>query len=273
MSVRPSRLIATPYEKVWGTGALAPWFADSDKRIGEVWFTAPEGKLPILVKLIFTSDRLSVQVHPDDAYAAAHEGGAAGKTEMWHVLRAQPGASIGLGFREPLTRQRLREAALSGEIERLVNWTSVRAGDTYFTPAGTVHAIGAGIALCEIQQNADITYRLYDYGRPRELHLEKALQVADLGSHPGRAVPQDLGNGWQLLASCPYFRTEKATLSSPLDYRPDPARFHLLIVIEGLGTLAGEAFTAGQVWLAPEGAPAFSIAPDGPVTLLCTYVP
>ena len=115
------------------------------------------------MKLLFTSERLSVQVHPDDG-----EDGPRGKTEMWHILEAEPGAAIALGFREPITRERLREATRTGEIERLLNWMPVKAGETYFTPAHTVHAIGAGIVLCEIQQNSDVTYRLWDYGRPRE---------------------------------------------------------------------------------------------------------
>src|SRR5581483_12008505 len=109
----------------------------------------------------------------------------------WHILEAEPGASIALGFREPITRQRLWEASHSGEIEQLLNWIPVRAGETYFTPSHTVHAIGAGIVLLEIQQNSDVTYRLWDYGRPRELHLEKAAPIADLGVHPG-AVPDGL---------------------------------------------------------------------------------
>ena len=135
------------------------------------------------MKLLFTSERLSVQVHPDDG-----EDGPRGKTEMWHILRAEPGATIALGFREPITRERLRGIRRSGEIEQLVHWIPVQAGETYFTPAHTVHAIGGGIVLCEIQQISDVTYRLYDYGRPRELHLDKAAPISDLGAHPG-AVP------------------------------------------------------------------------------------
>ncbi len=152
-----------------------PWYLNSaQKKIGEVWF---EADLPLLVKFVFTSERLSVQVHPNDEFAAAHEN-SRGKTEMWYVLRADPGARLAIGFREAISRERLRESALSGEIEQLLNWIEVQAGDAFFVPAGTVHAIGGGLALCEIQQHSDITYRLYDYGRPRELHLDKAMQVA-----------------------------------------------------------------------------------------------
>src|SRR5262249_11355687 len=153
-----------------------------------------------------------------------------GKTEMWHILRAEEGARIALGFKEPLTRERLREAALSGEIEQSLQWFRVRAGETYFTPARTVHAIGAGIALCEIQQNSDVTYRLYDYGRPRELHLEQAVEVADLGPHRGPSTPVPITEDRQLLVHCDYFITEALTVREKLDYRADPERFHLLIV-------------------------------------------
>ena len=135
------RLQPSLREKVWGRTQLSPWFPDSAEKIGEAWYLTGR-ELPLLVKLIFTSERLSVQVHPDDG-----EDGPRGKTEMWHILAADPGATIALGFREPITRERLREATLSGEIEHLVNWVPVKAGETYFTPAHTVHAIGAGIVL------------------------------------------------------------------------------------------------------------------------------
>src|ERR1035438_7886254 len=118
-----------------------------------------------------------------------------GKTEMWHILEAAPGATIAMGFREPITRERLWEATRTGEVEHLLRWAPVEAGETYLIPAHTVHAIGAGIVLCEIQQNSDVTYRLWDYGRPREIHVEKAVPICDLGVHPGasRAVPVSEG--------------------------------------------------------------------------------
>src|SRR5215471_14235079 len=175
----PIRLTSSLRERVWGRTQLEPWYPEALRPIGESWFLS-DRELPLLVKLIFTRERLSVQVHPDDG-----EDGPRGKTEMWHILDAEPDATIALGFREPITRERLRETTRTGEIEQLLNWMPVKAGETYFTPAHTVHAIGAGIVLCEIQQNSDITYRLWDYGRPRELHLEKAASIADLGVHPG----------------------------------------------------------------------------------------
>lgn len=238
-----------------------PWYPTSSDKIGEVWF---EADLPILVKFVFTSDRLSVQVHPDDEFAAAHEK-SRGKTEMWYVLRAEPGARIALGLRQAISRERLRESALSGEIEELLNWVDVTAGDAFFVPAGTVHAIGGGLALCEIQQYSDITYRLYDYGRPRELHLDKALQVASTeASSPEPVV---------LPIDCKYFHTELAKTASPLRYTPEPGRFHLLIFVSGSGHIAEQPFREGETWMVPRGAVPFLIQPDEPVKFLRTWAP
>lgn len=264
--MKPTRLAVSFHEKIWGTTELQPWFPRREKKIGEVWFThAPE--LPLLVKFLFTSDRLSVQVHPADT------DGERGKTEMWHILRAEPGAAIALGFRQPVTRERLREAALSGEIEQLLNWIPVQAGETYYTPAHTVHAIGAGVALCEIQQQSDITYRLYDYGRPRELHLDKAVAISDLGCHPGAVIPRDAGQGRRVLVECPQFVTESLRLSGAATYPPPAHSFDLLITLEGQGTIAGAPFRPGEVWLIDGGGSEFELKPAGSARFLRTYVP
>ena len=167
----PLRLTPSFREKIWGSTRLEPWFPNSERKIGEVWFEGVD-HLPLLIKFLFTSEKLSVQVHPDDDYARVHHD-SRGKTEMWHILAAEPGARIAAGFREPITTDQLTAAALSGEIEDLLAWFEAMPGDTFFIPAGTVHAIGAGLVLCEIQQHSDVTYRLYDYGRPRELHLDQ----------------------------------------------------------------------------------------------------
>ena len=264
----PVRLPASFHAKIWGATALEPWFPPAREKIGEVWFEPPP-EVPILVKFLFTSARLSVQVHPRDDYARRHEN-SAGKTEMWHILRAEPGAEIALGFREPIGRERLREAAVSGEIENLLRWIPVKAGETYFTPAGTVHAIGGGLALCEIQQVSDVTYRLYDYGRERELHLEKASEVSDLGPHPGKAEPEIVGEGHQRLACCEYFETESLRMIRPERYRY--GRRHLLIVVEGQGTFGGQPCRAGEAWLAP-GEAEFEIVPEPSLHLLRTSIP
>lgn len=164
-------------EKPWGRMRLPPMFdAPSSKRIGEVCFTNGAG-LPLLAKYIFTDERLSVQVHPDDEQARGR-GLPSGKTECWYILEAEPEATLGLGLKREVAEDELRRAALDGAIEQLLNWRPVRAGDFFLVPAGTIHAIGGGLSLLEFQQNADVTYRLYDYGRPRELHIEDAVAVA-----------------------------------------------------------------------------------------------
>lgn len=162
--------------KPWGMDALpAPFIAEKGERIGEIWFDPPAQLDDVLVKYLFTSEKLSVQVHPSDAQAPA---GSRGKEECWLVLDAEPGASLAIGFREPIDADAMRAAALDGSIEGLLEWHPVQRGDFFYLPAGTVHAIGAGVTILEIQQNSDITYRLFDYGRPRELHLEESIAVA-----------------------------------------------------------------------------------------------
>jgi mannose-6-phosphate isomerase len=262
----PIRLQPSLRKKVWGKTHLAPWFADGGERIGEAWYLA-DRELPLLVKLIFTSERLSVQVHPDDG-----EDGPRGKTEMWYILAADPGAAIALGFREPITRQRLREATLDGEIEHLVNWMPVAAGETYFTPAHTVHAIGAGIVLCEIQQNSDVTYRLWDYGRPRPLHVEQAVPISDLTVHPGASHPVAIGKGHDTLVWSKHFVTEMVRLDSGEEFTPSAEKCQLWICVAGSGAIGGERVVPGEVWLLPESGGQAVITGDG-VSFLRTYVP
>jgi mannose-6-phosphate isomerase len=162
------------------------------KRIGEVWFEGTEGA-PLLGKYIFTSERLSIQDHPDEQYAR-ERGLAGGKEECWFVLDAEPGAVLGLGLTSAFDKEKLRRAALDSSIVDLVEWKPVQMGDYYYVPAGTVHAIGAGISLLEFQQNRDITFRLYDYGRPRDLHLDEGIAVARRGPYAdprsGKAEPE-----------------------------------------------------------------------------------
>lgn len=166
-------------EKPWGRDDLpAPFTAPPGKRIGEIWFEPPAALPQLLVKYIFTSEALSVQVHPSDAETLAKGLGRQGKEECWVIVDAEPGAVLGIGFEQPVTPEAMRAAALDGSIERLMQWHEVRSGDFFYIPAGTVHAVGAGISLIEVQQNSDVTYRLYDYGRPRELHLDDGVAVA-----------------------------------------------------------------------------------------------
>ena len=256
--MRPRRLEPRFLEKVWGSTRLAPWFPDSDQKIGEIWFETES--IPLLVKFIFTSDKLSVQVHPGDAYAREHHA-SCGKTEMWHILAAEPGARIAAGFREAVSEAQLGAAARSGEIEDLLEWFDARPGDTFFIPAGTVHAIGGGLVLCEIQQRSDVTYRLYDYGRLRELHLEHGVAVSDRGPHAARSIPAE-----ETLVSCEYFTTLRWNISGERTYFPE--RDSILIILAGSAQLNGEHASAGEVWYLP--APS-QIEIRGNVTILLTH--
>jgi mannose-6-phosphate isomerase len=201
------RIVAKP----WGRCDLSPWFTHlgGDERIGEIWFTHPELQdAELLVKYLFTSEKLSIQVHPD-AEAAAAAGLARGKDEAWIVLAAEPDASIALGLREPFSAEELRAGAENGRIEQMVEWRKVAAGDVFYSPAGTVHAIGAGLSLIEIQQNLDLTYRLYDYGRPRELHLDQGIAAAKPDAHSETCTPRNLEPGRALISRGPAFSVEK----------------------------------------------------------------
>jgi mannose-6-phosphate isomerase len=221
-------------------------------------------ELPLLIKFIYTHAALSVQVHPGDEYAAEHHR-CRGKTEMWYIVSAAPEATIALGFREAVTRERLKEAALSGEIEQFLNWVTPRPGDAFFTPAGTVHAIGAGIELWEIQENSDVTYRLFDYGRGRELHLEHALEVTNTGPFLGAPVP--------LPICCQWFCTDRMAFESSIHYEPDPDRWQVLIIVKGRGAIGDERFEEGQVWLVPAGAAGFEMQGERSIELLRSWVP
>ena len=172
------RLVAKP----WGRTDLPALFGHMTEAIGEVWFGSDSDDPPLLVKWLFTSDRLSVQVHPDDAQAAAR-GLPSGKEECWVVMAAEPGACLGIGTRMPLDVKALRAASHSGEIASLLEWKPVSAGDWFHIAPGTVHAIGAGVTLIEVQQHADVTYRLYDYGRPRALNIEDGVAVSRAGPY------------------------------------------------------------------------------------------
>jgi len=251
--MQPRRLKPEFFEKVWGSTHLEPWFPNRPEKIGEVWFHTPE--IALLVKFLFTTGKLSVQVHPGDEYARVHHN-SPGKTEMWHVLAAEPGARIAAGFREPVTEPQLRAAALSGEIENLLQWFEARPGDTFFIPAGTVHAIGAGLALCEIQQHSDVTYRLYDYGRPRELHLDDALNVIHYDRADARVVPTT-----PVLVECDHFHVSQWDIAGEEGHRSYGPTYY--IVCRGTGMISGQPTKAGDVWTVDE-----SVELHGPMTLL-----
>lgn len=197
----PTRMV----EKVWGRDALpAPFTATAGERIGEIWFQPPPEVPQILVKYLFTSEKLSVQVHPSDAAALP---GEAGKEECWLVLDAEPGAALAIGFTREVTPAEIAASARDGTIEDLLAWHPARAGDLFYLPAGTVHAIGPGLSLVEVQQTSDTTFRLYDYGRPRELHLERALAVASGGVYSAQHRRSIAGG--PVLVDGPHFRLDR----------------------------------------------------------------
>ena len=200
--------------KVWGRENLPPPFeAPAGERIGEIWFEPPPEFPQVLVKYLFTSEKLSVQVHPSDSQALP---GEAGKEECWLVLDAEPDASLAIGFDRNVSAEEMAFAARDGSIEQLLTWHPVQAGDLFYLPAGTVHAIGPGLALVEVQQNSDTTFRLYDYGRPRELHLERGLAVAK-GAPYDKVHRTSVTESGSDLVNSPYFRLVR------IEGRPDPA--------------------------------------------------
>jgi mannose-6-phosphate isomerase len=235
----PFRLAPWFSPRPWGRMSLRPWYTDTgtSEPVGEAWLTGPEslvetgamagrtlaavaaemgealvgagedGEFPLLVKLLFPSDKLSVQVHPDDAQAQAM-GQPRGKTECWYVLEAVPGATIALGLKAGATADVVRAAIAAGTMEDWMEWVPVSVGDMVFVDAGTVHAIGPGVVLLETQQTCDITFRMYDYGRPRELHVEQALGVMKMKTAAGKVAPRAM-DGFVRLIEQKYFVVDR----------------------------------------------------------------
>ena len=241
-------------EKVWGRRDLPAMFGHADDRaepVGEIWF-ADDADPDLLVKYLFTSEKLSIQVHPDDALARA-SGHRCGKEEAWYVLSAEPGAVIGAGFAQPLTPDQLRAAALDGTIETLMTWHPVQPGDFFHVPAGTVHAIGAGLSLVEIQQNVDLTYRLYDYGRPRPLQLDESIAAAQAGPF-APASPSAAGPAREVLAASDKFTIERLSHGAQHQVAASAASPAWLMPVAG-GCAAGDSvLPPGTVWLADDTA-------------------
>ena len=242
-------LLATKrVEKPWGRHTLWPGFADpapGGAPVGEIWFQTPDAGTPdLLIKYLFTSDRLSVQDHPDDAAARA-AGYPRGKDECWVILAAEPGATIALGTKAPTTREKLREGALDGSIVDMLDWKPVKAGDFLYSPAGTVHAIGGGITLVEVQQNVDLTYRLYDYGSDRELHLDQGLAVADPNPFVPKPIVGEVAEGRTILCEGPKFVLERWAGGDREVALPEGTT-GWLVPLTGDSVVDGVAFRAGE---------------------------
>lgn len=219
--------------------------------------TGGKPELPILVKLIDAKKDLSVQVHPDDEYALRVEH-SLGKTEMWYVLDARKNSKLIYGFNRDVNAEVVKRALQEGTIEKILNHVPIRKDDLFFIEAGTVHAIGAGALIAEIQESSNITYRLYDYnrkdknGNTRELHIEKALEVADLRSsleprQPMRVLKYRNGYASELLTRCKYFQVERVLLNTEIqrrlvDFKTDAGSFHTLLCVDGCGSMSGDGF-------------------------------
>jgi mannose-6-phosphate isomerase len=221
--------------------------AEGNPAVGEIWFEAPDGAPDdLLVKYLFTAEKLSVQVHPDD-HAAQQAGKRRGKEECWLILDADPGARIGLGLTHSIDREALRAEAEDGSIEDLLDWKPVKPGDLFYLPAGTIHAIGAGVSLLEVQQNVDLTYRLYDYGRPRDLHLDEAIAVAAPGPWQAPDAAGEIAPGRAVLANGRKFVLERWHGDQAGSLAADHPLW--LVPLDGTGTLDGEALEPGSAWL------------------------
>jgi mannose-6-phosphate isomerase len=269
------RLTTKRVEKPWGRSDLWPGFANvpaGGEPVGEVWFEVPgesDGDTAgpeLLIKYLFTSDKLSVQVHPDDKEAQAR-GYPRGKDEAWVVLDAEPHASIAIGTLSVMTSDELRAASLDGSIEEKLDWKAVKPNDSYYTPAGTVHAIGPGLTLIEVQQNVDLTYRLYDYGSARELHLDDGVAVSRPVPYVAPYKAHAIAEGRQILADGPAFVLERWTQPGSGGLKGD-GRKMWLVPITGSGTVDGQAWSAGEAWLVDGDA---ALALDEGADLLVAY--
>jgi mannose-6-phosphate isomerase len=290
-----------PIGEAWLTGvdcriASGPY---AGKTLGEAWHEMPAewrgtrfdstAQFPLLVKFIFPTDKLSIQVHPDDAYAAAHEqaAGGRGKTEMWHAISAEPGARVLVGLKPGVTRERFQDSLAAQTTENLLREYAVRAGDTFFVSAGTPHTIGSGMVLCEVQEYSDLTYRVYDYGRvdaqgkSRQLHIEKALEVIQFeNARDSRVKHQPLPSHDALkflLAACSHFATERWEFAWTFETQTDPTHFDLLVILSGSGSIGWQGrerpYGRGQCWLIPATLGKFELKPEENTSLIRTCLP
>jgi mannose-6-phosphate isomerase len=235
LAIEHARAHTSP--KPWGIVDLRPWSdtLHDGRAIGEIRYErpgSPTADTSLLLKLLFTSQPLSIQVHPDDAYAQSI-GLQNGKTEAWYVLSAAPEAKVALGLKRCLTPKQLRQAGEDGSITDLVVWHAVSQGDSIFVPAGTIHAIGAGLVIAEIQQRSDATFRLFDHGRQRELHIENAISVANAGPAEFRVIPTRLTDTRTLLISNTHFTFERIDLPPNSDWCLEAEHETWLLVING----------------------------------------
>jgi mannose-6-phosphate isomerase len=286
--VAPFRLAPYFRTRIWGFKDLHPWYdyTTQGEPIGEVWLTGDEcvvetgpltglpfkdftarysaqllgadqaGKeFPLLIKVLFPKEKLSVQVHPDDKLAQSY-GEPRGKTECWYALDAQPDATVALGLADGVTPDQVRKAIADATMENLLQWLHVNKGDMIYVDAGTVHAIAPGSVLLEVQQNSDLTYRIYDYGRPRELHLDKSFAAMRLKTQAGKKQPIAKPDR-TVLIDATYFRLEKLPLQGKRNAKEigeaqgsSPASFQLFFAAHGDVQFSGDGF---ESFMLPQG--------------------
>jgi mannose-6-phosphate isomerase len=308
-SLYPFLLIPIFDERPWGVRDLRPVYTRVVKEpVGESWLTWSDSKIangpfsgrtlgeialqfkrelvgtaatfedkfPLLVKFLFTSDKLSVQVHPDDL-GAQRVGQLCGKTECWYVLNAKADAQVALGLKPGVTLAEFEGSIRHNHAEDLLNWINVHPGDMLYVAAGTVHTIGGGLVLVETQQSSDTTYRLYDYGRPRELHVKEGLAAVKLESHAGKVV-RNAGDDSHFLLRSSFFQVEKMKLPAPLHAKVSPESPHILVAVEGAGVVESVgmepvSFAKGEAIVVPATVAKYSVHPQWELDLMRMSLP
>lgn len=305
----PFLLIPIFDERPWGSRDLRPVYTKIVKEpIGESWLTWEDNRVangplagqslgqlskefgrelvgqsacyadrfPLLVKFLFPGDKLSVQVHPDDAQARTN-GQACGKTECWFVLHAKPGAQVGLGLKTGVSLEEFRRSIEENRAEELLNWVDVFAGDMLYVAAGTVHTIGGGMVLVETQQTSDTTYRLYDYGRPRELHISEGLAATKLRTNAGKVVRRAQASP-DVLVRSPFFAVEKLRVRDVLQVEVSAASPHILVAVEGAGAVESKgmepiSFATGDAVVIPASVREYSVRPQWELEVMRMSLP
>jgi mannose-6-phosphate isomerase len=310
-SLAPFRIAPFFSPRPWGTRDLSPWYDYRPAEpIGEAWLTGPQclietgeqqgrtlselaaaepdallgphrneaGDYPLLLKILFPHDKLSVQVHPDDALAQ-QIGQPRGKTECWYVLEAEPGAAVALGLKPGSTVEAMRQAIANHTLEAMVEQVPVAKGDMIFVDAGTVHAIGPGVILLETQQTSDTTFRLYDYGRPRELHIDRGLAATRLHTGAGKVKPETEG-ARTLLIQQKYFTVDRISVGPTNPFRSEPLDGlpHALVAVEGAAVLHAEGcepvdLMLGRAVVVPACVPSYRLESAAPTTVIRSQPP
>jgi mannose-6-phosphate isomerase len=305
----PLLLIPNFDERPWGVRNLSPIYTRVVKEpIGESWLTwednrvangplagrtldelakrfrrdlvgqaaCSDDRFPLLVKFLFTADKLSVQVHPDDEQARKI-GQPCGKTECWYALSAQPGAQVALGLKPGVTLEQFKQAIHDIRAEQLLNWVDVHQGDMLYVPAGTVHTISGGLILIETQQTSDITYRLYDYGRGRELHIDEGLTATKLRTNAGKVVYR-ASDTPDVLVRSPFFLVERFGLRESMQAQVTPASPQVVVAVSGSGIVESQGmepigFATGEAVVIPASVPGYTLRPQWELEIMRMSLP